>query len=161
MNCPACNHSLEARKFQYLPFMACMSCRGVWVETKMLRHIATRLAAEKEIKPEKPLDVERKILPRPKDEPIRICPKCGKGMKKINYAYDSNVFVDRCDDCDGIWLDRGEIERLAAFYHIDDRVELIGRELAKNKAEDENESDNYTRLILTAIVILVRIWFRI
>ena len=46
-----------------------------------------------------------------------ICPKCGSDMR----AYERNgVTIDQCSGCRGIFLDRGELERLtdaeAAFY---------------------------------------------
>ena len=46
-----------------------------------------------------------------------ICPKCGSDMR----AYERNgVTIDQCTGCRGIFLDRGELERLtdaeAAFY---------------------------------------------
>lgn len=160
MNCPVCNHSLEARKFQYLPFWACKACRGIWVEAKMLRHIATRLAAEKDIKPSKPFGFHPKTtMPAPKDEPIRLCPKCSAGMKKVNYAYDSNVFIDRCNACDGIWLDKGEIERLAACHQIDERAVMIGRDLIKDQ-NDSDETNAFLELIILAIFTLARLFFK-
>jgi uncharacterized protein len=37
------------------------------------------------------------------------CPKCGAEMR----SYERNgVTVDQCSDCRGIFLDRGELERL-------------------------------------------------
>ena len=45
------------------------------------------------------------------------CPKCGAEMR----AYERNgVTIDQCSGCRGIFLDRGELERLvdaeSAFY---------------------------------------------
>lgn len=37
------------------------------------------------------------------------CPKCGHPMQEIQY---SDVAVDRCTRCEGIFLDRGELEEL-------------------------------------------------
>ncbi len=37
------------------------------------------------------------------------CPKCGSGLEEINH---SDVMIDRCPDCKGIWLDKGELELL-------------------------------------------------
>jgi Zn-finger nucleic acid-binding protein len=46
-----------------------------------------------------------------------VCPKCGSDMR----AYERNgVTIDQCTGCRGIFLDRGELERLtdaeAAYY---------------------------------------------
>jgi Zn-finger nucleic acid-binding protein len=43
------------------------------------------------------------------DAPALICPKCGSDMRR----YERNdVVVDQCTGCRGIFLDRGELERL-------------------------------------------------
>jgi len=35
------------------------------------------------------------------------CPKCGMNLVEIDYK---NIKVDKCSECEGIWLDAGEIE---------------------------------------------------
>jgi Zn-finger nucleic acid-binding protein len=50
-----------------------------------------------------------------------ICPKCNGTMR----AYERNgVVIDRCGDCRGVFLDRGELERLvdaeSTFYQTVD-----------------------------------------
>jgi Zn-finger nucleic acid-binding protein len=37
------------------------------------------------------------------------CPKCGADLEEINYK---NVMIDTCKECQGIWLDHGELELL-------------------------------------------------
>ncbi|MBT4520513.1 MAG: zf-TFIIB domain-containing protein [Halieaceae bacterium] len=37
------------------------------------------------------------------------CPKCGHGMDEITYG---DVTIDRCSNCQGLWFDAGEAERL-------------------------------------------------
>ena len=37
------------------------------------------------------------------------CPKCGSDLEEIKY---DEVMIDRCTGCDGIWLDKGELELL-------------------------------------------------
>jgi hypothetical protein len=39
------------------------------------------------------------------------CPKCGGGLEEITHE---DVTVDRCPACGGIYLDKGELERLTA-----------------------------------------------
>lgn len=38
------------------------------------------------------------------------CPKCGHKLIEISY---SEILVDKCSNCDGIWLDAGEIEHVS------------------------------------------------
>jgi len=37
------------------------------------------------------------------------CPKCGVSLRTEDHL---GVSVDRCSGCDGVWLDRGELETL-------------------------------------------------
>lgn len=37
------------------------------------------------------------------------CPKCGSQLAEVNY---DGVMIDRCTECMGIWLDKGELELL-------------------------------------------------
>lgn len=43
--------------------------------------------------------------------PLLSCPNCDKGMQEINR---NNVQIDMCPSCRGVWLDRGELEKLLA-----------------------------------------------
>lgn len=38
------------------------------------------------------------------------CPKCGMDLIQIDYK---GIEVDKCGGCDGIWLDAGELDRVA------------------------------------------------
>jgi uncharacterized protein len=53
------------------------------------------------------------------------CPKCQSAMRSYER---SGVTVDRCTECGGLFLDRGEVERL---------VELEGRMAAEGFERDE------------------------
>ena len=37
------------------------------------------------------------------------CPKCGMELEEIAYEH---IQLDKCPACDGLWLDKGELERL-------------------------------------------------
>ena len=43
--------------------------------------------------------------------PILMCPNCETGMKQINRE---SVQIDMCPQCQGVWLDRGELQKLIA-----------------------------------------------
>ena len=38
------------------------------------------------------------------------CPKCGQKLIEINYI---NINIDKCSQCDGVWLDAGELEQIS------------------------------------------------
>ena len=38
------------------------------------------------------------------------CPKCGMELVEINYK---GIKVDKCSECEGVWLDAGELETVS------------------------------------------------
>jgi len=42
-----------------------------------------------------------------KEAPTMKCPKCGADLVEVDYHA---IRIDRCPECDGIWLDGGELE---------------------------------------------------
>lgn len=38
------------------------------------------------------------------------CPKCGSQLEETQYA---NIHIDRCTSCEGVWLDKGELEAVS------------------------------------------------
>lgn len=53
---------------------------------------------------------------RQKAAPDIACPACGAVMEKKEYVHCSQVIINKCPSCGGVWLDRGEIEALEIFY---------------------------------------------
>ncbi|MFN4232402.1 zf-TFIIB domain-containing protein [Thermus sp.] len=43
--------------------------------------------------------------------PLLLCPNCQVGMKEVERR---GVLLDVCPQCGGVWLDRGELEKLLA-----------------------------------------------
>ncbi|MFN0248462.1 MAG: zf-TFIIB domain-containing protein [Kofleriaceae bacterium] len=39
------------------------------------------------------------------------CPRCSRSMSEVDR---DGITIDRCNSCRGIWLDRGELEKLIA-----------------------------------------------
>ncbi len=54
------------------------------------------------------------------EEP-RHCPVCGQQMQRFNYAINTGVFLDRCPQKHGIWLDPGELEQVQIVMEEFDR----------------------------------------
>lgn len=72
----------------------CPQCRGGWFDVRELAAV---------------LSVAVDSLRPPSDAPrtSRICPACGVPLSQFQYP-ETSIEVDVCQDCAGIWLDRGE-----------------------------------------------------
>jgi hypothetical protein len=60
-----------------------------------------------EVKHKKLAEGEKKRL---KELHYMRCPKCGMDLIEIEYK---GIKVDRCSECEGIWLDAGELETVS------------------------------------------------
>jgi uncharacterized protein len=62
-----------------------------------------RLAEERQAQMEEEHRQEQRALHYMK------CPKCGMQLEEISFG---DVRVDKCFHCEGMWLDKGELERI-------------------------------------------------
>ncbi|MBI3927594.1 MAG: zf-TFIIB domain-containing protein [Armatimonadetes bacterium] len=83
----------------------CRFCSGLWLDPgeaealTALRKVPTRL-----LKPI-PIDPRQQVL----SEGERVCPHCGLQLQVFEVA---GTRVDACIQCKGVWLERGELNRL-------------------------------------------------
>ncbi len=58
--------------------------------------------------------------------PAVICPNCNAGMHEVSR---NGVLIDVCTQCRGVWLDRGELEKLLDFVRrLDEEWSRDGRD---------------------------------
>ena len=48
--------------------------------------------------------------------PLLMCPNCNASMSEVKR---NDVTFDMCPSCRGVWLDRGELEKIIAGVHGD------------------------------------------
>src|SRR5262249_28021985 len=53
---------------------------------------------------------------RQKALPAIDCPHCGRTLDRKEYASGSQILIDVCPQCEGMWLDQGEIEALEQLF---------------------------------------------
>ena len=162
MQCPRCSGSLRAEKHQHVEFNVCSACRGIWVSGEQFHGLAVLVAAEGQVESSVKLTFQpRKTLRPSKDNSVRICPKCDFAMREFNYAYDSNVFLDRCEQCKGIWLDPNEIIDIAKHIQYNPELDAIGKGLIHkcdlNKDRGGDEEMEWYDCLLTAAYIILRL----
>ncbi|HAK88333.1 MAG: hypothetical protein A2077_07790 [Nitrospirae bacterium GWC2_46_6] len=65
---------------------------------------------KKKLEHEKHLKLAEEEKKKLKDMHLMRCPKCGMELIEIDYK---EIKVDKCSECEGIWLDAGELEAVA------------------------------------------------
>ena len=95
---------------------------------------------------------------------MRMCPTCDFAMREFNYAYDSNVFLDRCEQCKGIWLDPNEIVDIAKHIQYNPKLDAFGKGLVHKynlqKDSGGKELEWYDYLLTGAYIILRLLVFK-
>jgi len=116
MNCPMCEGPLAERYTYGIGIIRCDSCRGIWFESGAVKpFLDTMVARKKDIVP-----ARLRLRGRDPNAADRLpvnyaCPSCGGRMVEFIYAYDSDIYVPKCNDCGGVWADLMAIEKLLAF----------------------------------------------
>jgi Mlc titration factor MtfA (ptsG expression regulator)/Zn-finger nucleic acid-binding protein len=118
MQCPRDGTSLKMQTYEAdIQVDVCPSCRGMWLDGGKLQRIQETIERDysKELTsiPPKP---DASALARQREEPALRCPRCARPMVRKAHAYCSEVLIDVCAQCDGIWLDHREIEELEQVY---------------------------------------------
>lgn len=115
MRCPKCSKiSLRTAQDEGtgLAIDSCPECQGLWFDAGELRQFFSSKALQQRFFLEdhvEPLQtVGYTISTR-----ARACPRCRVAMRE-NMVGDINV--DRCEKCNGIWLDHGELKRIVYKY---------------------------------------------
>lgn len=116
MHCPHCRAELKTYPYHHFTVDFCPTCGGLWFDPGEMRdYIQLCLQDNPNLCKEK-INLQQTVaninrLP----EPVYLCPRCHISMEKVNYSYDSNVIIDKCPKCCGIWVHRGEIQRIVRY----------------------------------------------
>lgn len=117
MRCPNCCSTLQPITYEGVLLHTCNGCGGEFVAGDALSHIVR--VREERFGPEVAAEVaeSRPVFGFPAAERARrhTCPGCGDTMRSFNYSVDSGIHVDRCAVCSGVWLDKGELEKIQAL----------------------------------------------
>jgi membrane associated rhomboid family serine protease/Zn-finger nucleic acid-binding protein len=131
MNCPACNSPLTECEISGVLAHFCSSCGGRLHTTAAFReYICALQDSSLEGLPMADLLHRRAVPPHRIPRQERTCPQCGQPLRQFNYAYDSNIILDRCSPCDLIWADRDEMRKVAQYVKGHPTLDKLGKALA-------------------------------
>jgi Zn-finger nucleic acid-binding protein len=103
LECPRCWVEMKKEEVDVLGpnviIDVCPKCQGVWFDNNELKKILGDRKLANYLTKHIGTQSESKL----------VCPRCG-GLMDLEYAED--VEIDVCLNCNGAWLDIGELERL-------------------------------------------------
>lgn len=116
MECPRCQSPqtlVEVTLDEDVVVDACRGCKGIFFDKDEL---GTFLHLSKDLPDYKTLMASA--------EPSFPCPKCKAQMRELHYVKGSDLAVDTCEGCEGVWLDGGEIGEARALAEAQDLPKL-------------------------------------
>lgn len=122
-------------------------CKGVWFDNGELIKVRDFLTHHYYVD----TDIKGEYVPKPlqdaRIEAERFCPHCYLPMARYNWSLNSNILVDICHTCYGVFLDYGEFEGINEHEKefMNELKNYVPR--AFNKEETQAEKDAIKELI--------------
>jgi membrane associated rhomboid family serine protease len=126
--------------------LLCDKCGGMFYpEDQFIKHlhvVRARLPAEPSASEQQPKAAPWAVTVGEAGKP---CPACGAPFRRFNYAGAPSLMIAKCSGCSGLWLEPGQMLRIARHHALAPEpapiVEQEAREpLAKLGVEDEIKS---------------------
>lgn len=113
LRCPRCREEMQALRLGSITAHECAQCGGLWLDPDSLQALAN---AREESAGVVSALAARVPLTAALPDTVRYipCPRCEKLMNRSNFARSSGVILDVCKS-HGVWLDRGELQRVLGF----------------------------------------------
>ncbi|RYG21103.1 hypothetical protein EON82_19380 [bacterium] len=145
--CPEDLTVLEVRSMHGLSLDVCPECAGIFFDEGEIATLQTGGAAALS-------EVEDAATPASfqyVDSPVpKRCPGCQGPMHVYRYRYSSDIRLDGCERCGGVWVQDGELAKIAAHLQAPPST-FGGTPAARRAAEVQNARDvaasRHSRLI--------------
>jgi Zn-finger nucleic acid-binding protein len=144
LECPACKRSVLQRATleQDLAALRCPSCEGVWIDSnEYLSWLKTRGPASVKESADEPLG------PILDTQDLKLCPSCKRILARFRVVPDIEFYVERCKQCNGVWLDRDEWKLLVS-RRLYDKVNQFFTQPWQSRIREEEVRQKLNKLYL-------------
>ncbi len=104
LTCPACDYPMTCTHAAGVEYDECQRCAGLWLDRGELQQLAQAEKLPYQLVHRRP----PADAPEPRAEGTRSCPRCAQIMSVMTVR---GVRLDFCSDCQGLFLDHGELTR--------------------------------------------------
>lgn len=155
MNCPACNKKLKNINYENQEIDLCLKCGGIWFDKDELFEVTNSLLSKNKIDPQTVKEAYRdKIINLDKIKQLqRKCPRCNVDMRLNNHSYDSNIIIDKCPNCNGIWTDKGEMQAIAKYIKGNPNMSSYSKAIIESMGKHQKSASNKGKIIAVAISV--------
>jgi len=129
MQCPKDQNEMFKKNYEKdVEVDICSHCGGIWLDVGELEAIQSIRENDyrEEVKAAPDFLRQAGELALQREAPLLACPHCAAEMARREYGYTSQILIDVCPACGGVWLDPGELKELEIFFERS-RVEAARR----------------------------------
>jgi len=148
-NCPRCLVALHAAKGPTIVVDMCTECGGAFFDHGEMSRL-TRKEQKAFAKLEALVKPDSAAPPKVVERGHLRCPGCGSPMDQYEYANCSGILLDRCTGCSGIWIDDGELGKMAE--HLERGERIISAEAEDREVAPRQRAMTFMPTMLSAIV---------
>lgn len=105
-----------------IEFDYCLKCSGVWLDAGELDLLIAVLKKEGVVLSDADVTPQKSDVAQAK----RRCPLCGHKMDKVWMGSGPKVLIDSCPLGDGLWFDRGELQKVIHGIEMPESPPLAG-----------------------------------
>ena len=119
MHCPKDGKELVTSVYEAdVEVDQCPQCNGLWLNQGELERIQETIENDysEELVKMPDLVGDAYEMAKARLEEDRSCPGCGLALSKREWGFCSQVMIDVCPGCSGIWLDHSELLALEVFF---------------------------------------------
>ena len=103
---------MERAEFKGMSLDVCPECAGIWFDSGELGKLSK--AGEHAMQQADHSHRPRELHAAP-TLAQKLCPQCDRPMMEYRFQYTSEVLLDTCERCGGIWVEDGELEQMVRF----------------------------------------------
>lgn len=126
MKCPKCNDPMETLEFGTdISVSRCTGCFGLFCKWQTLKQLREEWLADTV------LDKGSATQGAKHNEMRDIaCPECSATMDRVQDSEQGHITLDTCTDCDGVFLDAGELtdmKSVTLMDHVRRLLTMLGK----------------------------------
>ena len=131
-DCPRCDAKLDLYSLLEIEFEGCPKCHGLWLDRDELRKLKNKVGIGELHWLNGEVD---NIGQAAAVASKRVCPRNDNGNLLSVVFGKSSVVLDWCPKCQGIWLDRGEYDKIVDYLRSEAGQSTI-KDVEKEIRED-------------------------
>ncbi|MFC2061832.1 zf-TFIIB domain-containing protein [Elusimicrobiota bacterium] len=102
MECPACKVNLKNHILEGKIYHKCPGCEGFWFDKNELAQLKQERDWFK-------IDSKHNDVSASITESNLSCPRDKEALQAIEYGHETDILINVCPKCEGLWLDAGEV----------------------------------------------------